>query len=93
MSEPDLAVRSPRPLLAGEAVAALALIAWRIGLRPPDTLWRDLVLVAAVVWILDVALRGRSGRPWALAGGATYLFLAYALWHGPYVVAHLRLVL
>lgn len=93
MSGTPLSAGPPRAVLFGEAAAAAALIAWRVALRPPQTLWRDIVLIASVTWMLDVAFRGRRSRPWAIAAGAVYLFAAYALWHAPYLVSHLRLVL
>lgn len=73
--------------------AALALAAWRIAVRPPGELWRDLVLVAAVFWLVDAAVREPRARPWTAAAAAAYLFVAYMSRHGPFLLEHLRLAL
>ena len=70
------------PLRAGQALAASALLLWRLWSCPPAMLWRDWLLVLAVTWLVR-SLRAKS------PSGSTLTISAMAYLLGIYVAGQL----
>ncbi|HXX93515.1 MAG TPA: hypothetical protein VEN81_07770 [Planctomycetota bacterium] len=46
---------------AAEAMVPLALVAWRIASLPIKDLWRDVLLLLGLYWILEIGMAARGG--------------------------------
>jgi len=74
MSEPG---RKRLPPEVWEFLAASAILAWRIRLYSPATLWRDWVVILALFWIVTI-LAGRSRAwPWLMGAFMIGLLVLY----------------
>ena len=76
-----------------ETAAALAVVAWRLLVRPLAEAWADLLLVAAVAWLIQIRVPDGRRRQRIAAAAALALLVIYAWRHLPVVLDHLRLVL